>query len=478
MDRNMLIFLAASVVILVAYSQFAAPQKKKGAPAWAVTASAAGATAAAGGQAATGNAAVPGGVAAAREAPAGATPAAVKLAKPTPLPSDVVLENADLIVTLTTAGAKVTSVKLKRYLEEKRPVELLHLWPGAGALEVRLENTALAGELNTAVYQALPGDDKRAVTFRYRSETGLTVEKAFRLKESGYLWDADVAFQAGDAGFLDSGGVRFAVGSELAGDSKAAGENLEVITYADKRVAFGPPSPGLMSCVSREPAKDSGGALRGEKKEILWTGLKTKYFSFVLLPGFPAPQVDFQQIVSREGLSDSRGHPSSRAIVELETKGPMRLEAKTRVSYALGIYTGPVDVDRMGQLGSSLDKVIDLGFFTAIGRGMLWILKTLHRVTSNWGLSIVLLTLLVRGILWFPSQKSMVAMRGMAKIQPHLKSLQEKYKGDPKKLQVEMAKLYREHGISPLLPVLGCLPLLMQMPIFIALYATLASAIE
>src|SRR5258705_531171 len=139
--------------------------------------------------------------------------------------SDVVLQNTDVVVTLNTAGAKVTSVKLKRYLEEKRPVELLHLWPGAGAIEVRLENAAVTGELNQGVYDAAVGGDKRSATFRYKTESGLTVEKAFRLKESGYLWEAEIAFQAGESGFLDNGGARFGLGSELAGEAKATGEN-------------------------------------------------------------------------------------------------------------------------------------------------------------------------------------------------------------------------------------------------------------
>jgi YidC/Oxa1 family membrane protein insertase len=110
---------------------------------------------------------------------------------------------------------------------------------------------------------------------------------------------------------------------------------------------------------------------------------------------------------------------------------------------------------------------------------MLRVMRWFYTITGNWGVAIILLTALVRAILFYPSQKSMVSMRKMqtkmAAMKPRLESLKLTYKDEPQKLNAEMMRLYKEYGVNPLG---GCLPMLAQIPVFFALYGTLMAAFE
>jgi len=118
---------------------------------------------------------------------------------------------------------------------------------------------------------------------------------------------------------------------------------------------------------------------------------------------------------------------------------------------------------------------VDFGWFAVIARPLLWILKFFQSGVRNWGLAIILLTIFVKLITLYWTQKSMRSMQGMAKLKPKITVLQAKYKDDKQRLNQEMMALYKAHGVNPLS---GCLPMLLQMPIWIALYSTLQVAVE
>jgi YidC/Oxa1 family membrane protein insertase len=120
-------------------------------------------------------------------------------------------------------------------------------------------------------------------------------------------------------------------------------------------------------------------------------------------------------------------------------------------------------------------ETIDLGWFAFIGRPLLWLLLKFHALTLNWGLAIVLLTMLVKGLTIPFTTKSMRSMKAMAVLAPEMKALQEKYKDDRQRLQMETMALYKQHGANPFT---SCLPLLLQTPIWLALYRMLSSTGE
>jgi YidC/Oxa1 family membrane protein insertase len=106
---------------------------------------------------------------------------------------------------------------------------------------------------------------------------------------------------------------------------------------------------------------------------------------------------------------------------------------------------------------------------------MFWLMEQFYRITKNYGIAIILLTIVVRILLFYPSLKSATAMEEMKALQPQMTALREKYKKDPQKLNAEMMRLYKEHKVNPMG---GCLPMLLQLPFFVALYNVLSVSIE
>jgi YidC/Oxa1 family membrane protein insertase len=144
-------------------------------------------------------------------------------------------------------------------------------------------------------------------------------------------------------------------------------------------------------------------------------------------------------------------------------------------------YLGPKNYDNLDQADTTagfvtgFSKVIDLGWFAFIGHPLLWLLLKFHEVVGNWGIAIILLTFLVKGLTLYWTTKSMRSMKAMAALAPQMKILQSKYADDKQRQQAETMALYKQHGVNP---VAGCLPILLQMPIWLALYRMLSNAGE
>jgi YidC/Oxa1 family membrane protein insertase len=139
------------------------------------------------------------------------------------------------------------------------------------------------------------------------------------------------------------------------------------------------------------------------------------------------------------------------------------------------VYAGPKDVDALEKFGHQTSNVIDLGWFSFIARGMSWLLRTIYGFIGNWGLAIILLTLLVRVLLLpfvIPQFRNMAKQRAL---KPEIDKINELYKDDREKKGAAMMELWRKNKVNPLG---GCLPVLLQMPIFFALYQTLSTSIE
>ncbi len=194
-----------------------------------------------------------------------------------------------------------------------------------------------------------------------------------------------------------------------------------------------------------------------------------KYFASVLLPkGQLNPDVWSQPVVGSE---------------ELVTHGvryPLFAQAKeaSGITYAFDIYFGPRDPELLAQIKPGLDEAVDLGWFASVSKAMLWCLKKLYTVFGNYGVAIIVLTLLVRLLFWPLNKKVYVSGLKMKAIQPEIEKLKAKY-GDDKSKMADMNKelmgLYKTHQVNPLG---SCLPLLLQMPIFIGLYGALGHSLD
>jgi YidC/Oxa1 family membrane protein insertase len=139
------------------------------------------------------------------------------------------------------------------------------------------------------------------------------------------------------------------------------------------------------------------------------------------------------------------------------------------------IYSGPKSLTDLQKVDAALVDVVNFGFFASIGKIRLVVLKWFHGYVGNWGFSIILLTILVRFLVLPFNITSYKSMKKMQKIQPMLQSIRERYKSDPTAMNRETMALMKEQKVNPLG---GCLPMLLQMPVFFALYQVLGQSIE
>ena len=136
------------------------------------------------------------------------------------------------------------------------------------------------------------------------------------------------------------------------------------------------------------------------------------------------------------------------------------------------IYAGPKEYSRLVSLGRQRQQVMFYGFFTPISIVLSKIMRWMHNITGNWGLAIILLTICVRSFLWYPQSRAQYSMKRMGLLSPKMKELQEKYKDDKQTLNREVMALYKENKVNP---AAGCVPLLVQLPVFILLFRVLTS---
>lgn len=211
---------------------------------------------------------------------------------------------------------------------------------------------------------------------------------------------------------------------------------------------------------------------RGEKRlnpsgTVDWIAVRSKYFQIAVIPEGNSAGIDF--------VAKKLGHQknSMKAFeLAMKMKNPSH---KLNQEYTL--YIGPLDSKLMSELGVGLESTMNWGWsiIKPFSKLVLWSFKLLHKLIPNYGLVIIVFSVLIKVLLWPLTHKSYVSMKKMSGLQPYLKELKEKHKGDPAKIQKATAQLYKEHGVNPLG---GCLPTLLQMPLLIALFQVFRTTIE
>jgi YidC/Oxa1 family membrane protein insertase len=195
---------------------------------------------------------------------------------------------------------------------------------------------------------------------------------------------------------------------------------------------------------------------------VAWTALQDRYFAVALIPDQP----------TSSGLvaKDAEG----RATVGLRYPA-VKIPPGGEKTVELGLYAGPKEITRLRDASYNLRELVNLGWFDFLARPALYFLRFLNDFVGNYGVAIVIITILQK-IAFFPlTQKSHKSMHAMQTLQPKIQAIKERYKNNPQKVNQETMELYKRYGVNPLG---GCLPLLIQIPIFYALYAALANSVE
>jgi len=174
-------------------------------------------------------------------------------------------------------------------------------------------------------------------------------------------------------------------------------------------------------------------------------------------------------------FKDTSGADKDYAIQASVSLPPVDLAPQAVQTEEYSLYAGPKEYSRLDKLGGQRDFVMFYGMFSFISKPLNWLMRQMHDLTGNWGFAIILMTIIIRTILWPLQAKAQYSMKRMGKLAPLMKELQEKHKDNPTQQQVEVMKLYKDYGVNP---VGGCFPMLLQIPIFFAFYGVLQNAAE
>jgi len=197
---------------------------------------------------------------------------------------------------------------------------------------------------------------------------------------------------------------------------------------------------------------------------IRWFAFEGEYFTTLLVP--PSSEKNISLNVKGDDKNILRANL---------TTSPISVPSKEAVKVVYRVYLGPKEIDTLKELGVGAEGLIDFGFFTIIAKPLLWFLKLTHSVTKNFGIDIIILSILIKIIFLPLTQISFKSMKEMQKVQPEMNRLKEQYKNDKARLQQEIMLLYKRRKINPMS---GCLPMVIQIPVFIALYNALQNTIE
>ncbi|RMF86013.1 MAG: membrane protein insertase YidC [Nitrospirae bacterium] len=421
MDRRTLLAIALSILVVVAYSAIMSRLYPPAPPSQE--------TAEAPPEAAKGGPAEPskgkGAAPQAAPAPTAAAEAVAPVVAPSGREPTVVLKNDRVTLTFGRRTAGLVSARLARHTDEAgQPLELV-------AEVARLHSGQVVGADGHVVAVERLERGPQQVAFVLEDGTRLT----WRLPPGNYL--AELTVEAarpvrlvGPTGFSHRiersryyGNTGFAYGH---------GEKEERLPFKKLKADTTATGP------------------------VAWVVSEDKYFLQGWLPDHPFARVGFLV------------HPGAEADYTALLTLPA---AKAH----LRVYVGAKEFDALKAADPVLAGRIHFGWFRVVAEPMFHLLRFLHRLTGSWGVAIILVTLLVKGLFFRLSHKQQVSMKRMQALQPEMQALREKYKKDPQRMQREIMELYKRNKVNPMM---GCLPMVVQIPVFLALYNVLLNAID
>ena len=300
------------------------------------------------------------------------------------------------------------------------------------------------------------GKPEGYVRFVSHMKDGSTVIKKILFRNDGYLIGVTLELinntdkNIEQTSFLISTGTGLRLMEEQS-RGRGRGVPLQSISYINDKVIKKPFSRG-------EKDKDVTQSYIGK---IWWTALSTKYFLNALIPVEPASKV----VIKKNKLNILQNC--------VETIIPV-VRPNQSFAFNVNCYLGPKEVGRLAKQKVNLEALADFGFFGNLFR-IVHILKFLYKISGNYGVAIILLTILMSIVLFPLTIKSHKSMRAMQELQPQISALKNKYKDNAQKVNKETMALYKKNKVNPLG---GCFPMMLQMPLFFALFTTLRNAIE
>ena len=381
------------------------------------------------------------------------------------------LEDDRLVASFTDLNTGLVSVRVKgnRYLDEEGNPHELVTTDKERYLPLRPTFSGVA--IPPTARWTVVESSKRKIHFRWSGD-GVTIDRIWELAEPPYQLRSSTEVH-------NQGATARQIGLGIT--------SAHYVRREDEKGGFlARPSPALshgICQVGDETIREDREGLLSEDASrpmqpysygpgIEYVALSSVYFVIIAAPeGETAERCDLL-------TTDRGGTPKDPdgSLFEAELAyAPVEVGPGKTATFRTAVYAGPKDFDALEEFGHQATNVIDLGWFSFIARGMSWLLRTIYDFVGNWGLAIILLTILVRVLLLpfvIPQFRNMAKQRAL---KPELDKINELYKDDREKKGAATMELWRKNKVNPLG---GCLPVLLQMPIFFALYQTLSTSIE
>jgi YidC/Oxa1 family membrane protein insertase len=398
-----------------------------------------------------------------------ASPPAAAEAAASPIVSDsaereIHVETDDVIATFTNRGGRLKSWRFKKHRNAAgEPFELVvdadpamsaHVLP----FSLRVDDATATRALNEALYRVRSsppaGSNSAPIVFEYGDSSGLRVVKEFQFEPTAYVLSVKVQVHQADRTLAPAIEWGPGLGKEPSASGRYTLQAEGIVSLADDEERIPAAS------VAERPARQG---------DFQFAGIEDHYFLATAL--FPGPStVTFHPVTGPVLPGEENGRPLMNFILQ-----------PGKPDEALRFYIGPKDFDRLAAVDRSLVRAINFGMFAVLVVPLLRALNWVNGFVGNYGWSIILLTIIINAAMFPLRHKSVVSMRKMQEIQPEAKAIQDRYKNvkatDPskQKMNQELMTLYRERGVNP---ASGCVPMLLTLPVLLAFYSLLSTAIE
>lgn len=383
------------------------------------------------------------------------------------------LTNTDVELHLTNRGGAIAeAVLLNHVVENKRRVIL--------NAPDRLPIGAILEQPDAALPEyTIAREGDTAVQFERKTPDSVTVRKRFFFpttteKKDNYVAELDVDFRNDGAQPYNNPGYFVSLGSTMPFHRNEVPLYPRFVTYVDGKrkeknaASFSQQNYPLIG-VERQAATTM---FREPVNGAEWAAVTNQFFATLLTP-LDAKGVEIwgRPVDLKPNDTSMRGMEAALAMPSFQ------LQPGQSVTQHFQIYLGPKIYDRLASLQPDhhQGELMDFGWFKLVSRFLLSFMNLIHGWVKDYGVSIILLTACVKGVLWPLQNKANRSMRKMSALAPQMQELKEKYKDDPTRMNQEVMKLYKQHGANP---VGGCLPMMIQIPIFFGLFGMLREAAE
>lgn len=394
----------------------------------------------------------------------------VSVVEPTPtvadpqseVPEKITSITTDLLsIELSTIGGGPRTWQLLKYRVGNGETQSVDLAAASETAALQLSGDLLQGRLPPSAHFTREHHDAQRVSYRWHGN-GVEVTKTYRFQPGSYLVDLEIA-------------IRNLGQTPLQGHVQAAWTLQNTAQPQSGFLSFLRGPPNVWGGIYYKDGKvmrigpQTGAHAENAAGRIYWGGVENRYYLAALLPR--SQSADGQAEVASQPLAQAGTNQIRTAVAG----SPVTISPGQTVTESFSLYGGPKQLEMLKAAGMHLDQAIDYGWFGFAALPLLYLLKFFYTVVHNYGVAIILLTLFIKLLLHPINKRSMQSMKKMQALQPRIKELREKYKSDAQRLNAETMQLFRSYGVNPMG---GCLPMVLQIPVYIALYKVLWNAIE